>query len=231
MNKETFKDLLTFSRKEKNGILFLVVMVVIVGTVQWLLPFFFKKEPIQIDIVHYFGDSTEKPTKDYEFVHRFEPSNRRNNFINERFDQNKSRENRWRKLNLPINEVDTTTLSLIRGVGAYSARKILKYRDALGGFVDTSQVRETYNLKSEICDSVLLHTCCFGENIRRININNATDSLMGKHPYIGWKKAKIIHAYLQKHGALKSCDDLLKMRIWSEEEISQLCDYLKFNDD
>jgi DNA uptake protein ComE-like DNA-binding protein len=54
---------------------------------------------------------------------------------------------------------------------------------------------------------------------------------MGKHPYIGWKKAKIIRAYLEKHGAFGSCEDLMKMRIWSEEEVSQLCGYLKFSED
>ncbi|MFN6379456.1 MAG: helix-hairpin-helix domain-containing protein [Flavobacteriales bacterium] len=231
MNKETWKDLLTFSKKEKNGILFLVVMVVIVGTVQWALPFFFQKETIQIDIVHYFGDSSTVDSFDNDYAHRFESTYQKSRYGFEKSGQDKKSEYRWRLLNLPINEVDTTTLSLIRGVGAYSARKILKYRDALGGFIDTSQVRETYNLKSEICDSVLLHTCCFGENIKRININSASDSIMGKHPYIGWKKAKIIRAYLEKHGPFTVCEDLMKMRIWSEEEVSQLCDYLKFSED
>jgi len=229
MNREVLKDLLTFSKKEKNGIVFLVTMVVIVGIVQWCLPFLFQKKPIQIDVMHYFHDSiqldsNEKPT----YSHRFERSEQQRYYYQKDFSK-KEKGERWRRLGLPINEVDSTELTLIRGVGIYSARKIIKYRDALGGFYDTAQVRETYNLKPEIGDSLLVHTCCFGENLRQIEINQAPDSVLGRHPYIGWKKAKIILAYIQKHGTFSQCSDLIKMRIWSEEEVQALCPYLKFN--
>jgi DNA uptake protein ComE-like DNA-binding protein len=229
MNREVLKDLLTFSKKEKNGIAFLVTMVVIVGIVQWCLPFFFQKKTIQIDIVHYFHDSTDKDFKEKaRFTHSFEGAARPRYHEQNHFPK-KEKVERWRRLGLPINEVDSTELTLIRGVGIYSARKIIKYRDALGGFIDTSQVRETYNLKPEICDSLLIHTCCFGENLRQIAINQAPDSVLGRHPYIGWKKAKIILAYIQKHGSFAQCSDLIKMRIWSEDEVEALCPYLKFS--
>lgn len=229
MNREVLKDLLTFSKKEKNGIAFLVTMVVIVGIVQWCLPFFFQKKPIHIDIVHYFNDSVEQDFKDkarfsHSFVGEAQPK-----YYQQKYSSKKERVERWRRLDLPINEVDSTELTLIRGVGIYSARKIIKYRDALGGFMDTSQVRETYNLKPEIRDSLLVHTCCFGENLRQIAINEAPDSVLGRHPYIGWKKAKIILAYIQKHGSFAQCSDLIKMRIWSEDEVEALCPYLKFD--
>jgi DNA uptake protein ComE-like DNA-binding protein len=231
MNREVLKDLLTFSKKEKNGIIFLVTMVVIVGAIQWTLPFFFRKKPIQIDIMHYFNDSADKDFQEKAtFSHSFEGS-AKPRYHDQNYFSKKEKGERWRRLGLPINEVDSTELTLIRGVGIYSARKIIKYRDALGGFIDTAQVRETYNLKPEICDSLLVHTCCFGENLRQIEINQAPDSVLGRHPYIGWKKAKIILAYVQKHGSFSQCSDLIKMRIWSEEEVEALCPYLKFEAD
>src|ERR687885_347590 len=47
-----------------------------------------------------------------------------------------------------INTADTTQLIALKGIGVTLAGRIVKYRDALGGFISTDQFRDVYGLDS-----------------------------------------------------------------------------------
>ena len=51
---------------------------------------------------------------------------------------------------MELNTADTATLKKIPGIGSYYARKIVAYREALGGFVSKSQVTEIDGLPPDI---------------------------------------------------------------------------------
>lgn len=127
-----------------------------------------------------------------------------------------------------INTADTTQLIKLRGIGSKLSVRILKFRDALGGFHATSQYAEIYGLDS-LALSELMKYAKPGSAVKKISINSATIEALGKHPYMRNKKinAMIIH-YRMQHGAYQSAEDLQKVRIPDEKMIDKIAPYLEF---
>ncbi|MCP9770941.1 hypothetical protein EGI22_23805 [Lacihabitans sp. LS3-19] len=122
-----------------------------------------------------------------------------------------------------INIADTTQLIQIKGIGPAYAKRIIKYRDILGGFYSLEQVSETYGLNPEIIPELKKY-CTIG-NYKKININDLGNT---KHPYLKFKDIIVINAYRKQHGSFKSIDDLKNIKILDETIISKIEPYLSY---
>ncbi len=131
------------------------------------------------------------------------------------------------KIQLLLNTCDSIQLVGIRGIGAYTASKVLRYREWLGGFVDTSQFREIRGLREAQIETLKLKTQIDPSSIKRIAINTATQGELERHPYIRYK-AKVIVRYREEHGAFKNVEDLIKTGVIDEEIANKLAVYLQF---
>lgn len=126
-----------------------------------------------------------------------------------------------------LNLADTTQLKLIRGIGTVLASRIVKYRDALGGFVDQNQIKEVYGLDTTVVR--LVQNQFYIEPLFRpslLNINQATESELSHHPYIRVKIAKSIVAYRFQHGSFNEITDLLKIDLIDQTKFDQIRPYL-----
>lgn len=127
-----------------------------------------------------------------------------------------------------INSADTLQLDEIKGIGAAFARRIVKYRDKLGGFYKKEQLMEVYGLDSvkynEIKDQIKLNTSI----IHKININTATFDDLKNHPYLKYKQINAIIQYRKQHGRYINIEDLKKVIILDPQLIQQLTPYLTF---
>lgn len=131
------------------------------------------------------------------------------------------------KILLLLNSCDSVQLISIRGIGAYTASKVLRYRDWLGGFVDTSQFREIRGLREAQIETLKEWTHLEPSTIKRIAINTATQEELERHPYIRYK-AKVIIRYREEHGAFLKAEDLIKTGVIDEEIALKLAAYLTF---
>lgn len=105
---------------------------------------------------------------------------------------------------LDINRCDSAQLEQLRGIGPALASRIIRYRKKLGGFLDTTQFREVYGLKDFSLEELKRRTFIAKDFTPvRILINTATQEMLGVHPYIGWKAAKIIVNWRKQHGVIK----------------------------
>ncbi len=125
-----------------------------------------------------------------------------------------------------LNTADTTQLKLIRGIGAGYAKRIVKFRDILGGFANAEQIRETYGLPPETADELLKYGYVSG-NIRKLKINQLSIAEL-RHPYLKFAQARAIIAYREQHGNFKSIDDLRQIKIMEEATIQKIAPYLEF---
>lgn len=128
-----------------------------------------------------------------------------------------------------INEVDTVALKKIRGIGSVLSARIVKYRDLLGGFVNTSQYREVYGLKDSIVwalDSLALIDEKFQPE--RININLVSEWGLSKHPYINKTQARALINYKNQHGDFKSLKELFKVKLLDSATVFRLSPYLNY---
>ncbi len=123
-----------------------------------------------------------------------------------------------------INMADTTELKRIPGIGSYRARKIVEYRQQLGGFVSAEQVMEA----CEMPDELLQWVCVSAPSPRRLNVNTLSVQQLMKHPYLSFYQARDLVEYRRKHGPLKSLDELSLLSTFPPEARERLNPYVVF---
>jgi DNA uptake protein ComE-like DNA-binding protein len=133
------------------------------------------------------------------------------------------------KINIfDLNSADTLQLQMIKGIGSVLAKRIVEYREKLGGFYDFSQLSEVYGLKPEVIEELKKKARLDNVVLRKINVNTSDSQVLGKHPYIGYKFAKIMVNYREQHGKYANSEDLLKIKVLTQEQIQKLQPYLEF---
>lgn len=127
-----------------------------------------------------------------------------------------------------INTADTLALDKIKGIGIAFAKRIVKYRERLGGFYRKEQLFEVFGIDTpkfnEIKDQIRIEV----EAIRKLNINTAEFEDLKKHPYLSFKQMNAIIQYRKQHGPYKSIADLNKVLILNPETIQRIAPYLSF---
>lgn len=130
-------------------------------------------------------------------------------------------------INLTI--ADTLALKEIRGIGSVLASRIVKFRDALGGFHTVEQVKEVYGISEEQFDAMEHCLILDDSSVQKLPINKLSIEALARHPYVSWKEATHIVRYREQHGPLKSLADLEKMYALNEEFLHKIAPYLTFD--
>jgi competence ComEA-like helix-hairpin-helix protein len=130
-----------------------------------------------------------------------------------------------------LNAADTTALRRVYGIGHKLSLRVVKFRDALGGFVRAQQLYEVYGLDSAVVERAL-RTFYIDEKFvpRRLNINTASDSVLSAHPYLGRKEARAIVAYRFQHGEFVGLEDLRNIHALGAETIEKIRPYLSLQE-
>lgn len=127
-----------------------------------------------------------------------------------------------------INTADTIALVRLRGIGTKLSLRILKFRDALGGFHSTTQYSEIFGLDS-LALAELNRYAKVTSDVKKLNVNTATVEELTAHSYLRNKKtATILVNYRNQHGAFQTIDDLKKVRVIDEATIKKIEPYLSF---
>jgi competence protein ComEA len=127
-----------------------------------------------------------------------------------------------------INSADTLQLDQIKGIGAAFAKRIVKYRERLGGFYKKEQLMEVFGLDSIKFDEVKDQIKVDVQNIRKIDINVAEFEDLKSHPYLKYKQINAIIQYRKQHGRFNNLDDLKKVAILTPQNLQALIPYLTF---
>ncbi len=129
-------------------------------------------------------------------------------------------------VNININTATDEDWQQLYGIGPTYAKRIVKYRNALGGFHSVNQISEVYGLADSTFQNIRPQLQLDPAPIQQINLNTATQDDFKKHPYLDWKRAKTIVAYRDNHGTFSAVDDLKKVRAISSDLFEKLKPYL-----
>jgi DNA uptake protein ComE-like DNA-binding protein len=110
-----------------------------------------------------------------------------------------------------INSADSLSLIQVPGIGGYTASKILKLREEMGGFYTLSQIREIYGLRPENFELISKYTFVDRTFIRQININSAPIEEMASHPYISESVAREIEKFRVEFRSFERLDEIQKL--------------------
>lgn len=132
----------------------------------------------------------------------------------------------YASLRVELNSADTTELVRLYGIGPTFSRRIVGYREKLGGYVSIEQLLEVYGMDS-------LRLAGFRGNLlidtsltRKININQAEWAELVQHPYISSNLANSIVAIRKQHGPYQSIGDIRRSHLVNDEIFKKIAPYL-----
>ncbi len=125
---------------------------------------------------------------------------------------------------ISLDQADTTELKKIPGIGSGTAKRIIAYRQLLGGFYKVNQLQEISHLPTDLNKWF----CIKKSPIHRINLNKYNIEHLTSHPYINFYQAKVIVEYRKKKGALKSLKELSLYEEFTSKDFERLAPYVCF---
>ena len=126
---------------------------------------------------------------------------------------------------LDLNAIDSAGLVSLPGVGPAFARKIIRYRERLGGYTDITQLMEIEGLPDSVMKWFFVSDTSI---VRKISVNGSTLSGLQRHPYIDFYQARAIVEYRNERGRIKGPDQLSFMEEFTDRDLKRLEPYLDF---
>ncbi len=128
-----------------------------------------------------------------------------------------------------INSADSTALVALPGIGPASAVDIILYRERLGGYHSTEQLKDLAVIMEKNYDRFVKEIWCDSCKIRKIDINFVAPKELARHPYMTAARMRKILKQRQKRGGWSTIEEMIKDNIFTEEEAARISPYLQFN--
>ncbi|MBQ6732199.1 MAG: helix-hairpin-helix domain-containing protein [Paludibacteraceae bacterium] len=175
------KDYFYFTREERRGVVALLVVIAVLFGVRM----FIVGEPNNSVIGEPVNRLIEEPLSVNSPIGRITDSPKYKPYT----------KRTEREVMLELNSADTLQLQELRGIGPGFARRIVKYREKLGGYYAKEQLMEIYGFTEELYGKVAPHITVDASKIRRLDVNAHGIAELKLHPYISFYEAKAIVEY------------------------------------
>jgi DNA uptake protein ComE-like DNA-binding protein len=129
-----------------------------------------------------------------------------------------------------LNTADTLILKKVPGIGSSFARRIVKFRDLLGGFYTASQLQEVYGLDDEHYQALRPWFYADTLYIAKLSVNQLPYDVLNKHPYLNPAQTQSICRLRQQKGRLSGWENLQLLDEFTPADIERLKAYLSFGD-
>ena len=237
---DNFKRFMTFSRSERIAILTIVSLIVIILIAKYLIinnppkREYFKhdldsiiaRQDFVIDSMR-IADSIEKAKLSFRAKREHSPQVNKssdNHHVISSEPRAKREGNREiseisplpavgrKDVVIDINAADTTMLKKLSGIGSAYAKRIVEYREKLGGYCETDQLLEVYGMDSlrfnGLKDYVKTDSLFVPNKLR---INSDAFKVLLKHPYLEYDDVKKIVNHREQKGLITSWEQLTKI--------------------
>ncbi|MDE6106881.1 MAG: helix-hairpin-helix domain-containing protein, partial [Bacteroidales bacterium] len=133
---------------------------------------------------------------------------------------------RKKTFTVDLNRGDTLDFQELRGIGPAYARRIVAYRERLGGFVDKAQLLEVWGVDSALYARIAPSLELGSGPVRPLYINRMSVQELKQHPYLDYYQAKEIVRYRERYGAFQTPADLRKVNLLDAETCARLAPYI-----
>lgn len=177
-----WKDFFFFSKGERNGLIILASLIILMFAVNFCLPAqntipqeitgsktsmdsiagSITKTYAQRDDTAVGQDTSKRETYGERYLSKNEyhhTEGKSNKKYRRKLSYTPKTEevNNYENLSVEINSADTTELKKLRGIGSVLSKRIVKYRKKLGGFKEIGELKNVYGLSEETYQQILPH--------------------------------------------------------------------------
>lgn len=131
-------------------------------------------------------------------------------------------------IKIDLNSADSLSLLTIPGIGPAFASRILSARKRWGGWFELSQLRLIYGVDSNRLAAWEPYILLQPETVLKLPLNEADVHTLGRHPLLGYAKAKRIVAYREQHGPYRNLRDLSAVYGMDSLSLQQIAAYLQW---
>lgn len=128
-------------------------------------------------------------------------------------------------LQFDLNSSDSVQLKLLPGIGDKLSKRIVKYRDLLGGFYSVIQLKEVYGLSEQTILQIQDKVTVDITKIRKLDINFSDVNELSKHPYLQKNLARQIIKFRNKNGSIRDLDVLRDSMVLNIDDYNRLKPY------
>jgi len=126
-----------------------------------------------------------------------------------------------------LNSVTVAELEREMKVPSFIAKRIVRYRNKINGFLSDQQLKDIHGLyKHQYAKILSNYTIKTPRNIEKININKALVKELIEIPYFDFETALDIRDYVKENGPISDFKDLRKIKDFSLEKIDRIALYL-----
>lgn len=125
-----------------------------------------------------------------------------------------------------LNTASQEDFESLKGIGPFYAKKIVEYREQLGGYISEDQLLEIWKFDqdklAELKPSIILSNT----KLKKLNINKATAEELKAHPYITWNVANSIVKMRTKFNKYSNFEQLLESELIDKQLLKKIQPYL-----
>jgi competence protein ComEA len=132
---------------------------------------------------------------------------------------------------MDVNTADAATLEQLSGIGKVLSERIVRYREALGGFYSLEQLKEVSGINEQLLEQIRPQLMLQSGKHQRLSIATITKEQLSQHPYCSKTTAEAIIRFRQSRGVIQSLEELKAIKEVSPEILARLLPYLKTDTD
>jgi DNA uptake protein ComE-like DNA-binding protein len=127
-----------------------------------------------------------------------------------------------------LNSVTADELQLVSGIGPVLSGRIVKFRDALGGFLDPAQLYDVYGLEPAVARRVMkAFPLTSIPEVERVSVNDGSEEQLASLLYLTHEMARDIVARRERLGPYQTLGELREIKSIPEAKIERIALYLE----
>ncbi|MCX6245369.1 MAG: helix-hairpin-helix domain-containing protein [Bacteroidetes bacterium] len=226
------KDYFTFNRKEQRGIFVLLTILMLLVIGNEVAPLVIKAKPVDFSGFEKEIAAFEKAMARADSNAELEKKNRYKGFgyrsAAGSTDSGKSLKPYPKEVFIiELNSADTFELQRLRGIGSSFARRIVKYRERLGGFISKKQLLEIWGMDTSRYNAIDEHLTVNPDSVHKIDLNTVTFKEMLSHPYFPFEVTKAIMLYRKEHKKFGGIEELKSIKAIPDSAYRKMEHYVK----
>lgn len=235
MSNKIYKGL---ARYERNGIVILTLLIILlILSKKYIVQYFIPKEDILLkndtakwnQLQHQIETAKTYNTFNYSTNSKQPYNQDENNPYKNKY--NTQKYSKDKNIIIEINSAKAEEFEKLYGIGKVLSARIVTFRDKLGGFHHTEQLKDVWGIQDSVYQKIRKNLTIKPAKPHKININTATFEELTVNPYLFPTVAKQIIGYRTKVKPFEAVDDVKNLYFVKDhpEHYDKMLPYITVN--